>query len=697
MTALQGGGFGLQLEGQATDSVLLLMNARATSSILSSKVKLGGDASAVAGPVGRTRSGRNRRRDASRVLSCSRARGLFAGGYGETNLENCRHSGRVKRLSGKCLRLVSLLSALLAVALASGSSASAQVLPKKDVLILNEVGLSHALTDLMTLQIVSGVERTAGHDVEFFSENLDFLFLADRPTFSEREDWLVKKYGGHKFEIVVAIGPDTIRILANYAHGLFSDVPIVICGSSVDQAGTSNLDSRFTSTWQKLEPGRTVEAALRLFPNTRQVFIVGGRSLYERVAIATTKELLSSVQPKAEFSYLLGMEIGKLLQEQRNLPENSIVLYISFFPDSAGNRFLNATKALPMIASAANALVFGMSDTYWRHGIVGGDPMSFREQGSVTARIVSELLNEEKAEDIPIETLPSMLIFDWNQLKRWRVPESRLPYGSVVLFREPSRWEWSKSLWVFTLLNILALSVFGAYLLYGQRQLKRAKEKERHLSSKLIIAEEQERRRIASELHDDFSQRVAVLSLGLENVEEAISSLPDVHERLHGLVKSMTELGIDLHTLSHRLHSSTLESLGLVPAVAALCKEFTTNYGIRVDFTSTEIPRSVYFETALCAFRIVQEGLRNLKKHSGAEEAKVDLKMTGARLEITVRDEGYGFDLQGLRKNEGLGIRSMEERARSLGGKFEIQSESGKGTTLKAWLPLKPVPGLVKI
>jgi signal transduction histidine kinase len=692
MMALQGGSFGLQLKGQATDFVLLLMNARATSSILSSKFKLGSDASAIARPVGRTRSGRNRRRDANRLQSGSRARGLCARDYGETNLENCWQSGLARRLSGKCLRLISMLSAVLAVAitLASGSSTSAQVPQKKDVLILNEVGLSHALTDLMTEQIVSGVRSTAGHDVEFFTESLDLLYVADTPALSEREDWLAKQYGGHKFEVVVAIGPDTIRFVANHARTLFSGVPIVICGSSVDQAGTLNLDSRFTGTWQKLEPATTLEAALHLFPNTRHVFVVGGSSAYDRVAIAATKGLLASSQPQTQFSYLVDTEMGKLLEELRNLPGNSIVLYISFFQDSGGNRFLNATKALPMIASAANAPVFGMSDTYLGHGVVGGDVMNFREQGRVTAQIVSELLDGEKPEDIPIKTLPSMFMFDSSELKRWHVPESRLPYSSVVLFREPSLWERTKWLSALTLLIMLALSVFGAYLQYSQRQLRLAKERERHLSSELINAEEQERRRIASELHDDFSQRLAVLSLGLENVDEATpAALADVHERLHQLVRSTSELSTDLHTLSHQLHSSTLESLGLVPAVAALCKEFTANQDIRVDFTSTEIPRSIHPDTALCAFRIVQEGLRNLKKHSGAEEAKVDLKMTGERLEVTVRDEGYGFDSQGLRKNEGLGIRSMEERARSLGGKFEVRSELGKGTTLRAWLPLK--------
>ena len=150
----------------------------------------------------------------------------------------------------------------------------------------------------------------------------------------------------------------------------------------------------------------------------------------------------------------------------------------------------------------------------------------------------------------------------------------------------------------------------------------------------LINAEEQERHRIASELHDDFSQRLAVLALGLENLDEAMpDSFTDAHQRLHELLRSTSELGTDLHTLSHRLHSSTLESLGLVPAVGALCKEFTAQQGIKVHFTSTEIPRGLQSETALCVFRIVQEGLRNLKKHSGAAEAWVDLRKNGDRLD----------------------------------------------------------------
>jgi hypothetical protein len=152
------------------------------------------------------------------------------------------------------MRLISQVPFLLALALIS-ASVSAQVSSKKDVLILNEVGLSHSLTDVMTQQIVSGVERTAGRDVEFFSESLDLLSLPDRPSLAEARDWLVKKYGGRKLEVVVAVGPDTIKFLADYGRTLFLGVPVVICGSASDQVGSPSLDSRFTRAREDTRSG----------------------------------------------------------------------------------------------------------------------------------------------------------------------------------------------------------------------------------------------------------------------------------------------------------------------------------------------------------------------------------------------------------------------------------------------------------
>src|SRR5271169_426305 len=211
---------------------------------------------------------------------------------GQTSLDNSRLSSRTTSLLGSVIQPILLLSVLLTFAMMNSFRASAQVSLKDDVLILNEVGLSHALSDVMTRQIVSGVQSAKGHDVEFFSESLDLLSLPGRPSLAETRDWIAKKYGRSKLEVVVAVGPDTIKFLSDYADSVLSEVPVVICGSAADQAGSPNLGSRFTGTWQKREPGKTLEAALRLFPNTCHVFVVGGSSAFDRVVMKPTKEFL---------------------------------------------------------------------------------------------------------------------------------------------------------------------------------------------------------------------------------------------------------------------------------------------------------------------------------------------------------------------------------------------------------------------
>jgi signal transduction histidine kinase len=220
-----------------------------------------------------------------------------------------------------------------------------------------------------------------------------------------------------------------------------------------------------------------------------------------------------------------------------------------------------------------------------------------------------------------------------------------------------------------------------------------AKEEQARLSGMLIEAQETERSRLASELHDDFSQRLALLALDLETaVEKIVQSPQDADRELRGLMNSASEIGADLHTLSRRLHPSSLKSLGLVPGVNAFCREFEAQQSMHVDFTHENVPRSVPPEAALCMFRIVQEGLRNAKKHSGASSVQVRLENAGDALHLTVCDQGVGFNLKGLRDKVGLGVRSMGERARLLGGRFEIHSEPGKGTKIDAWVPIQ-LPG----
>ena len=273
---------------------------------------------------------------------------------------------------------------------------------------------------------------------------------------------------------------------------------------------------------------------------------------------------------------------------------------------------------------------------------------------------------------------------DSGALRSWRFGESALPSGSTVPFRPPTLWQRDKSKWVAAAAIAGCLSALAWYV-----RLKRRRDRQLELGGMLIRAQERERSRIASEIHDDFSQRLAVIALELENAEEAIEASPgEAVRQVHNILNSASELGADLHTLSHRLHSSTLERLGLVPGVTALCKEFAVQQGVESDLLIDDVPRSVDPDAALCLFRIVQEGLRNLTKHSGATRAQVRLGRIGCKLFVSVCDEGIGFDVHDLGKKAGLGIRSMEERVSLMGGKFEIHSKPGKGTRIEASVPI---------
>ena len=218
---------------------------------------------------------------------------------------------------------------------------------------------------------------------------------------------------------------------------------------------------------------------------------------------------------------------------------------------------------------------------------------------------------------------------------------------------------------------------------------KLAGEKLAGLGRKLIEAQEEERKRIARDIHDDYTQRIALLSIQVEQMMNNVGDSPQpTGEQLRGLFESMGELATDMHSLSHQLHSSTLESLGLVAGVGAFCRDFAKREQIEIDFAHENVPDNIPPGSAPCLFRVVQEGLRNAKKHSGASRASVRVECSSGNLHVTVHDQGKGFDLDSRPETGGIGIWSMRERVRLLGGRLQIESRVMQGTKIDAWLPV---------
>jgi PAS domain S-box-containing protein len=207
----------------------------------------------------------------------------------------------------------------------------------------------------------------------------------------------------------------------------------------------------------------------------------------------------------------------------------------------------------------------------------------------------------------------------------------------------------------------------------------------RQLSGKLIAAQEEERRRIARDLHDSVGQRIALVSIRLHDLRQRVSGPDDVSAILDHLWEDSEVVASEVHSLSHRLHSAKLDALGLVGAVASECREMS-EYGVRVQFSDAAVP-PVSSDVGLCVFRIVQAALANVVKHSQATSAQVT--MTGDRhaLVVTVQDGGVGFVAD--QRVEGLGLVSIRERVRSIGGELKVRSAPGQGTVIEARVPVK--------
>lgn len=209
------------------------------------------------------------------------------------------------------------------------------------------------------------------------------------------------------------------------------------------------------------------------------------------------------------------------------------------------------------------------------------------------------------------------------------------------------------------------------------------------VSGKLFEAQEQERTRIARELHDDFSQRLAIIGIGLAQLWKTLpqSNVED-RGRVQELLGGIKDLSSDLHSLSHQLHSSRLEHVGLVSALNELCKEISGKYKIEVHFTNCNVPPGIPKDAALCLFRVAQEALSNVIKHSQARSVRVELGANANGVSLRVRDDGKGFDTDRSKPDIGIGLIGMHERIRLVAGRLSVSSGNMRGTEVLAEVPL---------
>lgn len=237
------------------------------------------------------------------------------------------------------------------------------------------------------------------------------------------------------------------------------------------------------------------------------------------------------------------------------------------------------------------------------------------------------------------------------------------------------------------ILGFLLVSLIIAHLVSQLRRMR-----EQALSSvnrALIDAEERERARIARELHDDIGQRLAMVEVGIDQLRADVSrQTSEGLDRMDEVAGELRGVSSDIQSLAHSLHSPKLEYLGLVKSSRSFCREFGNQYKVQINFESRDLQKVLPLDVSLCFFRVLQEALHNSAKHSGTREAEVELFETADSIHLIVRDKGQGFDLKTAMKERGLGIVSMQERVKLVGGELSIDSQPSGGTTIHARVPM---------
>jgi PAS domain S-box-containing protein len=683
--------------------------------------------------------------------------------------------------------------------------------PAKNVLIL----YSFSKDDFPGSQTLeSAVRSHVSVPVNFYVEYLEAQRFGSRDYKRSLSETLRQTYARQKLDLVIVAVDPALQFAVEFRDRIFPGVPIVFMMIVPERIQGRKLWPGVTGVTLRGDVRGTLDLALRLHPDTRNVAVVGGSSEFESYwENATHQELLLRTDQMNEID-LVGVPPDQLLRETLALPPHTVVVF-QLVPQESLQLAIGTYDILEAVSRQFPT--YCLHSYCFGHGAIGGSYPDFDEQVQDAGQLAARVLSGESPENIPVIHASSVHPeVDWRQLRRWNIPESALPPGTEILYRQPTAWEryrkyvvaavvlmvvqtlliigllWQRArkrkaearlseseqrframanttpslVWVsdkdgnVTYLNDRRINFTGrdpkagfadvwtAFIHpddsqdvlsanaraleqregfskeYRLRQhdgeyrwmldvavpringdgsfagfigsaiditdQKLAKEALERMGGRLIEAQEKERSRIARELHDDICQRLALLSLEVELMGQgskgaAKAGFAEIQQRC-------SEIASDVQALSHQLHSSKLDYLGLEAALRSFCEEFSSKNDVTVEFKPEKVPDHLPGDVSLCLFRVAQEALQNAVKHSGVHRFSVDLRGTEEQVRLEVSDAGVGFSVETAMRNGGLGLVSMPERVHLVKGTFSVESKLYAGTRIVATVPLIAEP-----
>ena len=698
--------------------------------------------------------------------------------------------------------LIVFLSAL------SGFPATAQQKPKKILILFSSSNRN--FQDLNDIE--SALRAVTSQPVDFHVEYLDGRRLDDQ----EYEEGLVEVLG-HTYrevnlDLVFLQSLPALKFATRNHDTLFPGVPIIFIDVDSGSIEGMKMGPGVTGVAPPMGIHASVNLALQLHPNANTVAIISAGATNDEYFLSRIhSELLH--QRKVRVIDLVGLPSSQLLEKIAALPPQTVV----FFQLTPSESVQPAMGVHDILARVSQRLPTYSLFPYNVVGFggVGGVSYDWQSEVSVAAQMAKQVFSGKRPEDIPvIQYARPQVVVDWRELQRWHIPESALPAGSLVLYRQPTFWERDRNYILAAIAVIVAQALLIASLLWQRYRKRRAeavlreseerfrvmadsapalvwmcdehgkitylnerwiayagpdpdagygdtwltfihpddvknvlsdlwkalkdqksfsKEYRLHrsdgvyrwmfdvasprfngdgtfagfigsaidvtdqklaqqaleqVSGRLIEAQEKERTRIARDLHDDICQRLALLSMELEQAKRDSTGRVSATKNLEDIRQHCCEIAEDVQSLSHQLHSSKLDYLGIVAAIEGFCREVAKQHNVTVDFAESNVPQCMAKDVSLCLFRVAQESLHNAIKYSGTDQFKVHLSATADQVRLEVTDAGAGFDLEETKKNRGLGLVSMQERVHLVHGRLAVESKPGMGTKVIAAVPL---------
>ena len=561
----------------------------------------------------------------------------------------------------------------------------------KRVLLVHSFGRDFAPYDAVIAPFRREFASRAAEPVVFLEAALDAgraIGAAEESTFAA---YLEARFANPKPDLIVGIGPPAAKFVTRHRDALFPGVPILLTALDERFVPPAALKRGDVAVATRLNVLRALDTILRVLPQTHTIAMVLGATPLERFWRQEAERDTVSLVGRVQLVWFDDLSLAQMKERVAALPPNSAVFYGLLVVDAAGIPH-ERLEALAELRKASKAPIFSLFENELGQGVVGGPYLAQSRTGREAARAALFSLSAPAPAEPVVRTLDmEPPAYDWRELRRWQIDESRLPPGSEVRFEPPSIWEEHRVAVIATAAALVLQASLLAGLLLQSAHRRRAEREAQGLAGRLVTAHEDERRRLARELHDDVTQRLAGLAIEASRLEHGVTNTAH-GDTAHSIREGLVELGEDIHALSYRLHPSVIEDLGLVEALRIECDRISNQRPLRVNFDCHGVPKRLSADAALCLFRVAQEALHNVERHAQASDVEVSVSEKNEGVALAVRDNGTGFNTSRATERASLGLASMRERIRIAGGWLDIQSAPGSGTSLSAWVPVQAVP-----